>query len=189
MLFRSYIKFQERPRFDNLYFSKIFLSDDALAKVPKPKNHIIAFHSFKGGVGRTLHLAAMIKSLSKVIKEKGIAKKVLVIDGDLEAPGITFWEQNRVGGAARIGFTQFLNAIHYVDPETGYTIEAVIEYFAQEIQRFEHVVESTKICVLPAFSNILDLFQIDVKPEHISQDDNPWKLRECIDRLDRKSVV
>jgi len=179
----GHMEFIERPRFDTLYFSKIFLSDEAFSKVPKPKHKIIAFHSFKGGVGRTLHLAAMIKALGEVSKEKGVEKKILVIDGDLEAPGITFWEKNRIGGAANIGFTQFLDAVQYAEPDTEYTIDAVIKYFAEEIQRFEHVVESTRIYVLPAFSDPLDLFQINVKPEHISQDDNPWKLRECIDRL------
>ena len=124
------IQFQERPRFDHLYFSK-----------------------------------------------------VLVIDGDLEAPGITFWEKNRTGGAAEVGFTQFLDAIQYSDPETGYTTDEVIQYFAQEIQRFEHGTGNLKITVLPAFSDPLDLFQMNVKPEHISQGDNPWKLRESIDKL------
>lgn len=177
------IQFQERPRFDHLYFSKVFLSDDALSRVPEPKHKIIAFHSFKGGVGRTLHLAAMIKSLNEVINETGTKKKVLVIDGDLEAPGITFWEKNRTGGAADVGFTQFLDAIQYSDPETGYTTDEVIQYFAQEIQRFEHGTDNLKITVLPAFSHPLDLFQINVKPEHLSQGDNPWKLRESIDKL------
>ncbi|MEA1967075.1 MAG: ParA family protein [Thermodesulfobacteriota bacterium] len=179
----DHVEFLERPRFDNLYFSKIFLSDNALSKIPEPRHKIIALHSFKGGVGRTLHLAAMIKSLSDVIKEKETDKKILVIDGDIEAPGITFWEKNRIGGAANIGFTQFLDAVQYAEPDTQYTTDAVIKYFAEEIQRFEHVVGSTRLYVLPAFSNPLDLFQINVKPEHISQDDNPWKLRECIDRL------
>ncbi len=179
----DHIGIHERPRFDHLYFSKIFLSDDALSKVPEPKHKIIAFHSFKGGVGRTLHLAAMIKSLNEVIKEKGIQKKVLVIDADLEAPGITFWEKNRIGGAPHVGFTQFLDTIQYSDPETGYTTDEVIQYFAQEIQRFENVIDELKIYVMPAFSSPLDLFQINVRPEHLSQDDNPWKLRKSIDKL------
>ncbi|SMC87261.1 MinD-like ATPase involved in chromosome partitioning or flagellar assembly [Desulfocicer vacuolatum DSM 3385] len=173
----------ERPRFDQLYFSKVFLSDDALKQTPKPRHKIIAFHSFKGGVGRTLHLAAMIKSLSDVVKKKGMEKKVLIIDGDLEAPGITFWEKNKVGGTANIGFTQFLDAVQYADPDTDYTMEAITQYFAEEIQRFEQVVETTKLYVLPAFSDPADLFHINVKPEHLSHHDRPWKLRECIDRL------
>lgn len=179
----DHIEIQERPRFDYLYFSKVFLSDKAFFQVPEPEHKIIAFHSFKGGVGRTLHLAAMIKSLNEVIKAKGTQKKVLVIDGDLEAPGITFWERNRAGGAPHVGFTQFLDTIQYSDPETGYTTDEVIEYFAQEIKRFEHVVDDLKIYVMPAFSSPLDLFQINVRPEHLSQDDNPWKLRESIDKL------
>ena len=51
----------------------------AFDKVPKPHNRFIAFHSFKGGVGRTLHLAVMIESLEAVLKEKNITKKVLVV--------------------------------------------------------------------------------------------------------------
>lgn len=47
-----------------------------------------AFHSFKGGVGRTLHAIA----LANAIAAKN--KKVLIIDGDLEAPGITFLIEN-----------------------------------------------------------------------------------------------
>ncbi|SLM31716.1 conserved hypothetical protein [Desulfamplus magnetovallimortis] len=180
------IGFIERPRFDNLYFSKVFLSDESILDVPKPRNKFIAFHSFKGGVGRTLHLAAMIKSLSEIVKDKNEDKKIVVVDGDLEAPGITFWEKNRVGGTANIGFTQFLDAIQYADPETDYTEDAVIQYFAEEIQRFEHGIESTKIYVLPAFGDPIDLFQINVKPEHLSQDANPWKLRECLDKLATK---
>ncbi|MCP4114027.1 MAG: hypothetical protein GY737_01245 [Desulfobacteraceae bacterium] len=175
------VEFRERPRFDHLYFSKVFLS--TLSKVPEPKHKFIAFHSFKGGVGRTLHLAAMIKSLNEVLKEKEMHKRILVIDGDLEAPGITFWEKNRPGGAADIGFTQFLETIQYSDPETGYTTDEVIQYFAQEILRFEHIEDNLRLAVLPAFSDPLELFQINVRPEHLSQDDNPWKLRECIDRL------
>jgi MinD-like ATPase involved in chromosome partitioning or flagellar assembly len=177
------MEFLERPRFDNLYFSRTFLSDETLKNMSEPRHKMIAFHSFKGGVGRTLLLAAMIKSLSEIIKEQGKEKRILVIDGDLEAPGITFWEKNRIGGAADIGFTQFLDAIQYADSDGDYTLDAVINYFAQEIRRYEQVVDAIKIYVLPAFSDPLDLFQINVRPEHVSQDDNPWKLRDCVDRL------
>ncbi|WP_373873352.1 AAA family ATPase [Actinoplanes derwentensis] len=45
---------------------------------------ICVFHSFKGGVGRTLHCVAVARRLS----ESG--RRVLLVDGDLEAPGITW---------------------------------------------------------------------------------------------------
>ncbi len=177
------LTFRERPRFDTLYFSKEFLSGKAFDIVPKPHNRFIAFHSFKGGVGRTLHLAVMIKSLETALKEKNITKKILVVDADLEAPGISFWERNRTGGAAETGFIQFLDTIQYADPEAGYSTDDVIHYFAEEIQRFEHEIGNIKLVVLPAFSDPVELFRIDVRPEHLSQDENPWKLRECIDQL------
>nr|WP_320190458.1 hypothetical protein [uncultured Desulfobacter sp.] len=179
----NHLIFRERPRFDTLYFSKTFLSGEAFDTVPKPHNKFIAFHSFKGGVGRTLHLAVMVEALEAILKEKNLTKKILVVDADLEAPGITFWERNRTGGAAETGFIQFLDTIQYADPEAGYSEDDVIHYFAEEIQRFEHEVGNIKLVVLPAFSDPLELFRIDVRPEHLSQDKNPWKLRVCIDQL------
>ncbi|MCL2927676.1 MAG: AAA family ATPase [Trichodesmium sp. MAG_R01] len=48
---------------------------------------IVAFHSFRGGVGRTTHALALAQAL---ISEKTTKKrKVLVVDGNLEAPEIS----------------------------------------------------------------------------------------------------
>lgn len=54
---------------------------------------IWAFYSFKGGVGRTLHLISLIKALS----EQEPAKRVLIVDADLEAPGLTWWAEKEYG--------------------------------------------------------------------------------------------
>lgn len=55
---------------------------------------IVAFHSFKGGVGRTVHAVAMADAVAR----RG--GKVLLIDADLEAPGITWMHRGRHGIAA-----------------------------------------------------------------------------------------
>ncbi|MDR2140883.1 MAG: hypothetical protein LBR11_03705 [Deltaproteobacteria bacterium] len=52
---------------------------------------ITAFFSFKGGVGRTVHIAALAKYLSVKLSTNIEAPKVLLIDADLEAPGLTWW--------------------------------------------------------------------------------------------------
>ncbi|GAA3964477.1 ParA family protein [Streptomyces marokkonensis] len=52
---------------------------------------ILAFHSFKGGVGRTVHAVAMAETIAR----RG--GNVLLIDSDLEAPGIT-WMHRAQGG-------------------------------------------------------------------------------------------
>ncbi|MEU5157877.1 AAA family ATPase, partial [Glycomyces sp. NPDC021274] len=52
---------------------------------------LVAFHSFKGGVGRTVHAVAMA---DEVARRGG---NVLLVDADLEAPGIT-WMHRAQGG-------------------------------------------------------------------------------------------
>lgn len=51
---------------------------------------IFAFHSFKGGVGRTLHAIALAHALDK----RG--GRVLLVDGDFEAPGLSWILRNRL---------------------------------------------------------------------------------------------
>ena len=53
------------------------------APLPVP---CFAFYSFKGGVGRTTHLLGMLEAASR----KDPSFKALVVDLDLEAPGITW---------------------------------------------------------------------------------------------------
>lgn len=68
--------------------------------IPEPSGdfengvRVVAFHSFKGGVGRTLHAVALAEALSK-------RTRVLLVDGDLEAPGITWMYE---GSGKRIDF-------------------------------------------------------------------------------------
>ena len=52
-----------------------------------PGSRIIAFHSYKGGVGRTLSLISLVREISELY---GNHKKILMIDADLEAPGLTW---------------------------------------------------------------------------------------------------
>jgi cellulose biosynthesis protein BcsQ len=54
---------------------------------------IITFYSFKGGVGRTLALA----NVGIILAQNG--HRVLVVDFDLEAPGLTRYLENKFGGS------------------------------------------------------------------------------------------
>ncbi|MFI7345053.1 KGGVGR-motif variant AAA ATPase [Streptomyces sp. NPDC049936] len=66
---------------------------------------VIAFHSFKGGVGRTVHAVALADQLSRT------GSRVLLIDGDLEAPGIT-WMHQAQGGTCDIAYEDVLALLH-----------------------------------------------------------------------------
>lgn len=68
---------------------------------------VCAFHSFKGGTGRTLHCTALARALST---GRG-HDKVLLVDADFEAPGITWM---LAAGGQRIDFSlkDFLALLH-----------------------------------------------------------------------------
>lgn len=66
---------------------------------------MIAFHSFKGGVGRTVHAVALADYLAR------LGQRVLLVDGDLEAPGIT-WMHQAQGGTCDIGYEDVLALLH-----------------------------------------------------------------------------
>lgn len=84
---------------------------------PFPGNvRIAALHSFKGGVGRTLHGVA----LAEAIAQRG--ERVLLIDADLEAPGIT-WMFTAHGRRVDFAYEDFLSLLH--SSEDGRPDEAV----------------------------------------------------------------
>lgn len=66
---------------------------------------VAAFHSFKGGVGRTLHAVA----LAEAIADRG--ERVLLVDGDLEAPGLT-WMFAGSGKRIDFAYEDFLALAH-----------------------------------------------------------------------------
>lgn len=65
---------------------------------------IVAFHSYKGGVGRTLHAVA----LTQVLSEQA---PILLVDADLEAPGVT-WMYASDGRKVDFSYEDFLALLH-----------------------------------------------------------------------------
>lgn len=132
------------------------LSDDELEQIEEPlinlpepyKNdqkipQIISFYSFKGGVGRTLHLVAYVLALVEEANKINQPLKILVIDSDLEAPGITYWQ--RLEQNASISFLDFLEIYHY----SPVSEDESLNFLAQEIQKNVKQEGSSKIYTLP----------------------------------------
>lgn len=65
---------------------------------------VVAFHSFKGGVGRTLHALATSRVLAATAP-------VLLIDGDLEAPGVTWMLEQRLAEPG-VAYADLLALLH-----------------------------------------------------------------------------
>ena len=151
---------------------------------------IAAFHSFKGGVGRTTalmtHLAAYLEQTKK------LSTHVLLIDADLEAPGITYWLD--AANRPSISFVRFLEAVHY--PPT--SVEESIQYCADELRKSSLTLNGThEIFVLPACvdpDEPIELLDTPVLPEHLARNTkNPWCVGDAIlllaDRLNAGLIL
>lgn len=94
------------PLFRNIYLSggrQPSMPDRLLPDVP-----VIAFHSYKGGVGRTLSVISFVREITE---QFGGEKKVLIVDGDLEAPGLTWMAQEQSNGGD-ISYLDLLALLH-----------------------------------------------------------------------------
>lgn len=122
----------------------------ALAEaLPRPESprfagdrQLIAFHSFKGGVGRTLHAVA----LADLLASQG--QHVLLVDADLEAPGIT-WMHRAQGGRCDIAYEDVIALLHSSkqgDPTRA--VEIAAAYLPnQQVSRYPG---TGRVTVLPA---------------------------------------
>ncbi|MBK8052642.1 MAG: AAA family ATPase [Saprospiraceae bacterium] len=133
--------------------------------------NLYAFHSFKGGVGRTLHALAFAIHLIKS------NKKVLLIDADFEAPGISWIFSN-----CDISFADILAMYHGSNDK-----ESVIDLASQVLEK-EKV---DKLYVLPAFRNLEEKIPfLDITPENIVQFDNdPFVMSKLVSDLGAKLQV
>lgn len=146
-------------------FKEMFYQDSAWDKELTGRKlgdiQIIAFHSYKGGVGRTLSLLAFAKAW--VAKQPSHKNKLLIIDSDIEAPGLT-WLQNE----------EIEQHFSYLD-----LLEIIqrnqFENYASQIA--EHIKESTvqistdkfntEHYFLPVYRYKEQLFDIYSRPENI----------------------
>lgn len=76
------------PLFRNVLYQKTAYFNELIEK-ELPGVPVLAFHSYKGGVGRTLSLLAFVKAWSELNNLEN-TQKILIVDADIEAPGITW---------------------------------------------------------------------------------------------------
>ncbi|MBR7836962.1 hypothetical protein KDL01_27040 [Actinospica durhamensis] len=107
---------------DELYSVRVpswhdkFITRELANPLPAPKEpdfasggvKVCAFHSYKGGVGRTLHAVALAMSLAA---DPAHPCRVLLVDADLEAPGIT-WMVAAEQPEINFSFEDFLALLH-----------------------------------------------------------------------------
>lgn len=87
-------------------FKDMYLKADREEQKDEFNGRIIAFHSYKGGVGRTLSLISLLRECATLSPEK----HMLIIDADVEAPGLTWMLEK---GHAEISYLDILSLMHY----------------------------------------------------------------------------
>ncbi len=141
---------------------------------------IVAFHSFKGGVGRTTMLVAHLFALLN-LRPPDKPLKCLVVDADLEAPGLTYW-LNETGNCPNVSFIDYLESVHY--PAGGE--DGAARFFANEIKKASIRYGGSEIYTLPAFVDEHQLLDTPILPEHIAKGPNgPWACGNAIHDLGR----
>ena len=154
----------------------------ALAPPPLPPEspQVFAFHSFKGGVGRTVHAVALAQAIAK--KDR----RVLLVDGDLEAPGISWLLETRLPNPP-VSFSDLLALAHGdATPDTQESIDLVSA-------RLRDVLLDG-IYVLPAFRSLQRFHALEIRPEHLLQGQkDPFVLTNLLvavgQRLDVDAVI
>ena len=168
------------------------LPEDAEIQWPEPfpagSPQIVAFYSYKGGVGRTTSLLAFLSSLGA--RDKGMQS--LIIDADLEAPGITsLVEAGRQLGANLFSFVDLLALCH---SDASSDFEAALTLAANEIRGQQLGVRTgdrdAQHYFMPAYRDQTQSLRLDIRPEHlIAEPSQNWILADILRNLAERLEV
>ena len=143
--------------------------------IPDDHPPIFAFHSFKGGVARTVHAMAFALLAAE-------SKKILLVDADMEAPGIT-WMLGQRKPKLDISFADMLALIHG-EPED--EMDETLELIKDRVRN----ICLDNMFVMPAFRSSVRLVSLEIRPEHlIKYSDNPYIMTEMLGELGKKLEV
>lgn len=164
------------PLFKSIYFSNSIEVPEQRKKLSgKP---VVAFHSYKGGVGRTLALTSLLKEISSIY---GNEKKVLVIDSDLEAPGLT-WTIEK-SGQFPVSYLDFLSIIRTYGNDKK-TISRIAELMQRNLIFVETEKERVQHYFLPAYVEESQLVEPYARPEQILDvSEDIFLISEAVSRL------
>jgi len=145
---------------------------------------VVAFHSFKGGVGRTTSMMSYVAASLDAAEARPV--RLLLIDADLEAPGISFWldTPNR----PKVSFVQLLEALHYPPVD----VESTLDFFASELRKtsLDAGSASRELFILPSALDLTNMMDMPVRPEHLARNPSaPWQLSDHLRTLGRKLQV
>lgn len=162
------------PLFKDMFTKEETTKQEELAGSP-----LTVFHSYKGGVGRTLALISLVREISQA---HGNQRKVLIVDADLEAPGLT-WMLGQGKSNEKISYFDVLELLHFnslnenfVDRVAGLVKTNVIKVMTEKLE-VEHY-------FLPVYREKSQMLNIYSSPEKIiSVQKDKYVITEFLSRL------
>jgi len=141
---------------------------------------IAAFHSFKGGVGRTTHAISLAIAASE-------RHSVLLVDADVEAPGISWLMRARLPDPP-IAFADLIALAHGdSSPGCQQTVALVVDRLRNANIDAASPTTSAGCFVLPAFRDLKRLPFLEIRPEHLVKGQNdPFILTAVINAVGRE---
>ncbi len=127
-----------------------------------PGSPVAVFHSYKGGVGRTLSLISLVREISTVY---GNQKKVLVIDADLEAPGLT-WMLGQGKSNEKISYFDVLELLHFNMVDDTF-VQNVVRLVGTNVIRVETEKLEVEHYFLPVYRERDQMLNIYSSPEKV----------------------
>lgn len=171
---------REEPRPFPLFKDFLYIDRPIETSLPKLSGApVMAFHSYKGGVGRTLSLITFVRD---VIEEYGGEKRVLVIDGDIEAPGLT-WLGIEQGNSSQISYIDILTIIAAKGNK-----DEIIKRIADKVKTSCLVFKTRKMEIshffLPTYREESQLLDLYANPERImAGEDNKYIIAEVLSKI------
>ncbi|MCC8047280.1 MAG: hypothetical protein LIP12_17630 [Clostridiales bacterium] len=171
------------PLFKNVLYQESAYYD-GLIEEELPGVPVIAFHSYKGGVGRTLSLLAFVRAWSS-LKDVKNTNKLLIVDADIEAPGITWLTSNEEEQI--FSFLDLLELIQEKDK-----IEDVVDIASEVISKQQIRIETEKSrvehIVLPTYRYVQQLLDMYSSPESLANSyEKKYALAEALSRIGEKT--
>lgn len=159
----------EQTAIDESFFNYQFELEDT-------DPQLIAFFSFKGGVGRTMHMTALAQYLADKIESTASSPKILLIDADTEAPGITWWIEEM---ERRYSYLDFLGEASLDENQAVEKAAGLIKTMRPELGT------PARACYfLPAFRNREQLIRPPAVPSQLTaQRGNQWLLGDILLKL------
>jgi hypothetical protein len=178
-----------RPLWQDIGYIKSNDTPEIQFKPPvKDDPGLVAFYSFKGGVGRTTSLLTYVSAMIESYRQpqnKAVKTRLLLIDADLEAPGISYLLPNHQ--RAEVSWIQFMASMQYPISD----VDTVMNVYAKELKKVSIEQAGVELFILPAFSGdvaegMSQVSDVQVKPEHLTRAiDSPWHCTDIILQLSK----